>query len=653
MPSFRIMLHGLDAKDTSSLKSMLGLSSDLLNHEWSIVEQGEAELSIYSFDSEEGQQAWQQHGNGITAVLTNQGNLTESVDIVLKKPLRTSNFSNALNLVADMLGANEVHESQNEPLTDASADTQTNEKHSLLSSLTAGFGSRWFNRKSLPTEGLVAQELPYEESNSDTITKVELLESWLQQLPAEPLHRNLSVHAYLSTLNRKNISATKRLPLIELYFSSIKQQFFKRDADTIKLEQTQSKDAFKAVRIFRGILEQLMFGYKLIIDELSVKANGVNEQSPLLLAINRATEVTGLHILHGYQHYHPLPKGDLGQLHQFYLFLESNGMLHKAVTTKQSVSAPPFFQLYAQILLTGIADPYGLNRFEIIRLFNLMRKFTDKVEISMVNPKHLHLTSDFLLSGHFCLDCAEDKLPSAMSKTAVSIRSSEFSRLVNIQPVLLSLEILFKKLGKSASAATMDLDLQLLKKITPKLNTTYERKYHRLPSVRNRSVHLARGIEAAYAAISGHSEQQVEWAVINQGNEGMMICRPSDGNHLLDIHDLVTIVEKDAPIRLAVVRWLLIDIDDMTQAGIELVTNDPVRPVTVTPHSRAEQYPALIIETSDPHQTLMMLSEKGLFSPKRMLIIAGHGEPYNVTAGHVIDATLDYEQFSYSRKLGS
>ncbi len=82
---FRIRLYGLSSIDQSSLKSMLNLAKGLLSHEWEIIETGSADLDIYSFDSDEGQQAWQNRKEGLTALLSQKGNITEPVDILIKK----------------------------------------------------------------------------------------------------------------------------------------------------------------------------------------------------------------------------------------------------------------------------------------------------------------------------------------------------------------------------------------------------------------------------------------------------------------------------------------------------------------------------------------------------------------------------------------
>ncbi|MBD3634865.1 MAG: hypothetical protein HUJ23_08160, partial [Methylophaga sp.] len=80
MSTLRLKLIGLNGIDRNSLRSMLRLSADLLTSEWILVEEGHADLEIYSFDTDSGQQAWQNRTSGLTALLTNTGNVAEPVD---------------------------------------------------------------------------------------------------------------------------------------------------------------------------------------------------------------------------------------------------------------------------------------------------------------------------------------------------------------------------------------------------------------------------------------------------------------------------------------------------------------------------------------------------------------------------------------------
>ena len=121
MTVMRLKLAGLNGVDKNSLNSMLRLSADLLTQEWIIVDGGHADLVIYAFDTDVGQQAWRDRKPGLTALLTNTGNVSEPVDIVLRKPLRKSNFSEALNLVEEKIRF------QREPAKNQSNTTSTKE----------------------------------------------------------------------------------------------------------------------------------------------------------------------------------------------------------------------------------------------------------------------------------------------------------------------------------------------------------------------------------------------------------------------------------------------------------------------------------------------------------------------------------------------
>ena len=83
---------------------MLKLAADLLSHPWLLTDADDADLKVYCFDYPEGLSAWQSRTEtGLSALLASHGNVTEAVDIIIKKPLRTANFSEALNLIDEQI----------------------------------------------------------------------------------------------------------------------------------------------------------------------------------------------------------------------------------------------------------------------------------------------------------------------------------------------------------------------------------------------------------------------------------------------------------------------------------------------------------------------------------------------------------------------
>ena len=307
-----------------------------------------------------------------------------------------------------------------------------------------------------------------------------------------------------------------------------------------------------------------------------------------------------------------------------------------------------FYQLYTQLILTSIADPYSLEKFDVLRLFNLMKKFTTQVEISLLTEKQQNTTSDFLMTGHFCLNCASDHPPTAMVKTSLDIRKQTTTRLLNTQPVLLAIEKIFIRAAQSASRAAFDLDIQLLKKIIPQLNTSYERKYQRLPSIHTRKIHIANGIDDIHTCLKENQVNgAIEWLINNQGSGGIMASRDSDGCYNIHIGDFVGIFEQDLPVKLASIRWLNIDNNGSTHIGLELLPGHPTAIFCLADNNI--EYPTLLLPADeDLKQPDTLIAEKGLFSPKRLLKLKGDDEPYSVSVDKLINHTFNFEQFSFT-----
>ena len=101
MDFMRMRAYGLNDTDMISLKSILALSTTALDAEWKIIEAGQAELHIYSLATTEGKVAWQthMHKHGYNAILSTQPAHDQSIDFILKRPLRARNFIAILNEV--------------------------------------------------------------------------------------------------------------------------------------------------------------------------------------------------------------------------------------------------------------------------------------------------------------------------------------------------------------------------------------------------------------------------------------------------------------------------------------------------------------------------------------------------------------------------
>ncbi|MEX1199258.1 MAG: hypothetical protein WEB02_00570 [Methylophaga sp.] len=640
--TLRIKACGLNEIDKSSLKSMLNLAAEHLSHPWVLTDDANAELKVYCFDYPEGQSAWQQRPeNGLSALLTNHGNVTEAVDIIIKKPLRTANFSEALNLIDD-----QIRGPKPQKIIPVAAARQVQSKKadtpSKLVQWTDLLQKQLLARRK-PANDLSALNIKFASvepgKKTDTFTDPALLATWLQQLPADPHQKVSTLLSHLQTLSSINLSLHKTLPLLDEYRQTLSKMVFERDTAALRADSRQLTEKRKFLRQFQQSLQLLAEQYLRCAWQQYQRGQRPTEDNYYLLCLLRGAELLALQILHAYQHYQQQPAGVLWQLHQLYIYLEAAGCLKRIPEFKKPLEISDFSSIYGQILLTGVADPYSMPRFAVNKMFQLLAPLISDNDISLLSEKQMYITSQFLLTGHFCIDCQGDNLPQAMARTAPDIRAATTTRLLNVQPLLRQLDKLIKQDQQKLSS----LEKQLLNQTIPQLNGSYERRSDRLMLSKPRTVGINYGLKAIHALLSDDLQAtQQQWLMLNEGSEGLMLSRNTADCKNIQIGDLLAISESPLLPKLGVVRWLHIGLEQ-TQFGLALLRGE-VSAGFCIPHGEATQMLALLLAEPDKH---CLLTEKGLFSPKRKLRLKTSNEPLLIEAGQLYDSTLDYDYFSY------
>ncbi len=640
--TLRIKACGLNEIDKSSLKSMLNLAAELLSHPWVLTDDANAELKVYCFDYPEGQSAWQQRTEiGLSALLTSHGNVTEAVDIIIKKPLRTANFSEALNLIDDLIRGPKPKKII--PVTVAKqVQSRKSDTPSRLVQWTVQLQKLLLARRK-PASDLPALNIKIADAEpnkkADTFTDPALLATWLEQLPADPHQKISTLLSHLQTLSGINLSLQKTLPLLDEYRQTLSKMVFERDTAALRADTRQLTEKRKFLRQFQQSLHLLTEQYLRCAWQQYQNGQRPAENNYYLLCLLRGTELLALQILHAYQHYQQQPAAVLWQLHQIYLYLEAAGCLKRIPEFKKPVEISGFLSLYGQILLTGVADPYRMPRFAVNKMFQLLAPLISDCDISLLSEKQMHITSQFLLTGHFCIDCQADNLPQAMTRTAPDIRAAKTTRLLNVQPLLRQLDKIIKLDQQKISS----LEKQLLNQAIPQLNGSYERRSERLTLIKPRTVGINYGLKAIHALLSDALQaNQQQWIMLNEGPEGLMLSRNTADCKNIQIGDLLSISESALLPKLGAVRWLHIG-TDQTQLGMSLL-NGEISAGFCMPDGEATEMLALLL--TEPDRSCL-LTEKGLFSPKRKLRLKTIDQPSLVEAGQLYDSTLDYDYFSY------
>lgn len=643
MPFLRIKAYGLAEVDYLLVKSMLSLADKSLTQKWKLVEKGNIDLSIYSLDTDEGVSAWQQHKEGEVTVLASEKSIHNNESLVLRKPLRSKNFADVLNQIAEQINNDAV-----EKIVTTSTPEKAITKSSFFSNLSQRFRGKKAPQKDLPSLNF---QTPEKSSNTpNTITEPELLSQWFNQLPENDNDKIISaVLGNLTPLNRADIPVTKRLTLLDIYRRPIRKLVFNRDLTSIQREMSSPAEFLKAINNLSSLLTELIIGYKIIVNEYYQTGEHPNSNDKFLISINRTAELISLLILHSYRYYRSAPTGSMQDLHQLYLYCEASKTLDKQVSIKELSTDHSFYHYYCQIMLTSIAEPFSLEKYDIFRLFNLMETMADKIEVTHLNDKQIKASSQLILASNFYISCTNDQAPQPLSSISIEDRALPQARLINTYPVLQIID----DMAKSAQKSAYNLDFQLLKKITPQIDASYQRKFERMPSIEPRHVNIISGVVSIHHCLDNNDfSKSQEWTISNQSDGGIMARRNSDRYHQLNIGDFVGIFESDTTPLLTVIRWLHTD-KDTTHIGLELHSKSPAA-VTFTPDGGTEIYQGLLLaEVEELKQGQTLIVNKGIFSDDRIFRIKDGDETYSIIAETLINHTLHFEQFSFKIKANS
>jgi len=621
---------------------MLSLASEQLSHEWSIVSSAKADLYIYSLDSDEGRTAWQEHDDDcVSALLSANSTSNESFDIILKRPLRTKNFSAALNDIENIIkeGGKKKSNSPNK--------ASKNKKSSLFSTIFGLFGEKSRFRK--PALDL---SLPEKDTDTpETILEDQLLKKWLADIDSKEADVKVSdILGNLIPLNRFVIPSQTRFSLLELYAHPIIALTHSQIAKGKKSASSHT-DYVKTVHALSLLLDEFSTGYKIIVDDCFQQEKHPNSNAECLIAINRASEYLGLSILFAQCHYLAIPNNALNTLHQFYLYNEYYHTLNKKPSLKKVSVGHSFFHIYNTVLLTGIANPSRLIRHEATELYKLMGNFANKLNLVQLSDEQINSEMDLVIAGHFCVNTTSNRMPLPLPDIPEETRALNQLRLLDTQQFLEAIEDIFQEETSENSQEIDAVDIHLLKKIIPQFNATFTRRFKRKSCKDSPKINIAIGLSAIHVClINGSVSQTSEWTLHNRGMGGMMISSASFDAYHLNIGDSIGIIEDKYEPSLAIIRWMETHKKGTTYLGLEIQNNQP-KAVSLSPKNKAEILIGLLLPTSsESRQETTILVEKGTYLPLQELNVSEGNLNYKISVNTLINNTFNDEQFSFTVK---
>lgn len=498
--------------------------------------------------------------------------------------------------------------------------------------------------------------------------------AWLDALPlAQSVEAARQIRAKLAAMSRSKIELEDRVQLLEAYRPVLAVILEELEAIYSKATLPLSAKAREALDLSRGISAEVAHGYKIAILEKTGKliAFGAKKQLPLLLV--RTMESTANSIRAAYKSYTPQLPGLWKELHQMYLYAEAEGL---AAEPGDAESKATVADLYSEMLLLSLTDPYRLVQGEVDRILVLIRGNRNLATIGRTRPATRE-------SAHFLVPCDTDRPPKPMG-SAMDDAGGPNPRLFDANPLVDQLKkrkhaIETGNVSATMTKATGPDGLALLAKLIALWGDPPKRAYRRDPM--DTSVAICAGLRAithfvslepkvdpareAEAIRSGitlplisvpddevsKSLQVSEWEVVNQSAGGLKVKRLGTNSQNIAVGEVLGIkLIGRARWTIGVVRWLTALDDGSMEFGIQFLA-PAARTVSVTPTISAAgtvKIGLLMQETEQSAEAESLLTPPATYSDLREFEIEEEGLVSCVRATSLIEKTARFELFSIS-----
>ena len=494
----------------------------------------------------------------------------------------------------------------------------------------------------------------------ETTSSIELNESllrhWLDRLPKNNLPQLIEIYRdALQRFNSNQVPLKDRLLLLDMYRGPLNQLLFTLTPAVLRRQFRDSQQRRQIIEDLGELMNQLTVGYKMVIVEAGqVKAN--LERNPLgHMAIYRTCEQLSYLALHSYKFYRSVPARVFRECHQLYLLCQVAGVADKPpFVTSQYQASDSVARRYAQIMLLSISNPFGLQSGEVLMVYKLLRGLADYAEIAT-------LTADGSpVAGQFYINCLSDRTPLPSILPSMEGAQRPPTLMLNTKPVLIAVDNLLQRKDHGLD----EQQLQLIKQLAPFLNTSYQRKQPRVEFAGSKQAYLAVGLPAVHQA--QQQRQQLSeihvagisgpWEILNKNDFGYLLSRyRPDASHDLQVGDFVSIMEVSGPdnkavARLALIRWLRSDEQDLCKVGVALMEGEPLAVQYAVDGNPDVLQPGLLIpESPRLHQAATLVTAHGVFQNGRSLTVktAKKRFSFNIIADQLLTQNADFERFSF------
>ncbi len=495
--------------------------------------------------------------------------------------------------------------------------------------------------------------------------------AWVESLPlTKTIESTKAIAEKMAALNRGKISAEERIALFEIYRPVVTVLLDELDAiyayASLPLQPKQ-KEAFELAHL---VSAELSNAYKLYVVEKTGKLIAFGIKKTLISPVYRILTNLLAQMMQSYRTYHPVPKGVWLEASALYLYADEQGFADETADpeTKETIG-----DVYREMLMLSLADPYRLMYQEVDRTLELLRQNRGTVDFKSssegIDPQRAFVVA-------FDADVSPKPLVQGNRPPL-----GEVMRLVDPTRLVERLQQKLKVNNATAasaakSRATHDTN-DLIARLIRLWGDPPKRQFRRMPA--ETGVALCSGIKAVayFAELATDENSEIsaeaiedgrtvpllnipqdpmsqligveEWVVLNQSANGLRLHRNQPGNVGVTVGEVVAVrFVGGKSWNVGVVRWLTLLEGDALEFGLELIATAGYN-ITVEPtigSSRPVQAILLSsLQADSPPDTVMTAPDT--FADLREFELNDHGEVSHVRATTLIERTSRFDLFQF------
>ncbi len=367
----------------------------------------------------------------------------------------------------------------------------------------------------MPTlQQVLFKHLPKQVSpgKSDFSLKPSAVDQWFDSLPLANVRVSTkSIYSAIKEVNGLSYSYKKRLYFLEKVHEPLVELANNLRKLNLNRELPLDEKHLRIAILIRKMHEQISIGYKQVLQELlnckiAFLCSGRNKL--IALVIERIIRHHSLSLISTYQLYQTPAKRLWSDLHKLFLLAKQQKLLSKKVTDSsfQLISETTIKNIYLQILLLSIADPYRMSQHYIYSIFRQLEEWAPLADI------HSYKETDE--KDKLFINLAEDQHP-----TFISLQdSSDKSQLWTLDTTKLDYTHLMEHF-QNIENQTTEINVNILKQLSLAWGMVANRQHSRRPA--KSKLKVAIGLNNVHYVLNGYADP--EWITNDESDTGFQL----------------------------------------------------------------------------------------------------------------------------------